>query len=237
MRLTDQQLAFYDAFGFLKLTGLFRDEAAAFSAAFDEIFARHEPSMVISSDDDILQRTGRAGGQTFRHIIAPDFIDRSPALHALRTDPRVLDVVGSLLGDRYTYRASDGHLYHCDTSWHFDAYGSPLSQYTVKLSLYLDPLRGHSGAIRVIPGTHDHESRFARRLQETLYRAPEGVRELFGVPVEEIPSWTIDSEPGDVLVWSFRTIHASFHGRDGRRSMALTFSALPEAREHANGAR
>jgi ectoine hydroxylase-related dioxygenase (phytanoyl-CoA dioxygenase family) len=233
-RLTDQQLAFYDAFGFLRLEGLFRHEAESISAAFDQVFARHEPSMVITHADDILQRTGRPAGRSFRNIIAP-FIERSPTLEALRTDPRVLDIVSSLLGDRYTYRASDGHLFHCDTSWHYDAYGSPLSQYTVKLSFYLDRLRGNSGAIRVIPGTHDHESRFTRRLQETLYREPDVVRDLFGVSVDEIPCWTIENEPGDVIVWSFRTIHASFHGRDGRRSISLTYSAVPQENETAGG--
>jgi ectoine hydroxylase-related dioxygenase (phytanoyl-CoA dioxygenase family) len=226
MRLTPQQLAFYQAFGFLRLPGLFRDEAERFAEAFDQVFARHEPSMVITVDDDVLQRTGRPGDPSFRNIIAPDFIDRSPTLRGLRTDARVLDVVTSLLGDRHAYRASDGHLFHCDTSWHYDAYGSPLSQYTVKLSFYLDRLRGDSGAIRVIPGTHDHESHFARTLQEALYRDPSAVREHFGVGVDQLPCWTIDNEPGDVLVWSFRTIHASFHGRDGRRSLSLTFSGV-----------
>jgi ectoine hydroxylase-related dioxygenase (phytanoyl-CoA dioxygenase family) len=226
--LSAQQLAFYEAFGFVKVDGLFRAEAERFSRAFDEVFARHEPSLVITSDDDVLQRTGRPGSRSYRDIIAPDFIDRHPELRGLRSDPRVLGIVESLLGDRYRYRASDAHRFHCDTSWHYDAYGSPLSQYTVKLSFYLDRLRGDSGAIRVIPGTHDHESRFARRLQETLYRPPEEIRERYGVPADEIPAWTLDNEPGDLVIWSFRTVHASFHGRDGRRSMHLTFSALAD---------
>jgi ectoine hydroxylase-related dioxygenase (phytanoyl-CoA dioxygenase family) len=231
--LSAQQLAFYEAFGFVKVSGLFRAEAERFSRAFEEVFACHEPSLVITSDDDVLQRTDRPGSRSYRDIIAPDFIDRHPELRGLRFDPRVLGIVESLLGDRYQYRASDAHRFHCDTSWHFDAYGSPLSQYTVKLSFYLDRLRGDSGAIRVIPGTHDHESRFARRLQETLYRPPEEIRERYGVRADEIPAWTLDNEPGDLVIWSFRTVHASFHGRDGRRSMHLTFSALADEQSPA----
>ena len=226
--LSAQQLAFYEAFGFVKVDGLFRAEAERFSAAFDEVFARHAPSMVITSDDDVLQRTGRSGPHSYRDIIAPDFIDRHPVLSGLRSDARSLGIVESLLGNRYRYRGSDGHRFHCDTSWHYDAYGSPLSQYTVKLSFYLDRLRGDSGAIRVIPGTHDHESRFARHLQESLYRHPDEIRERYGVRADEIPAWTLDNEPGDLVIWSFRTVHASFHGRDGRRSMHLTFSALAD---------
>lgn len=225
-RLTPQQRAFYDAFGFLRLPGLFREEAPAMSAAFDEIFAAHEPSMVITSDDDELQRTARAATRTYRHIIAPDFVDRHPALRALPQDPRVQGIMASLFDEPFEYRASDGHRFHCDTSWHYDAYGTPLTQTTLKLSFYLDRLRADSGAIRVIPGTHDHVSTFSRRLQETLYRAPDGIRELYGVDAEEIPSWTINNDPGDVLVWSFRTFHASFHGREGRRSFFLAFSTL-----------
>lgn len=225
-RLTAQQRAFYEAFGFLRLPGLFRTEAADIAAGFDAIFAAHPPTMVISSDDDVLQRTPRAATPSFRHIIAPDFVDRSPALRALPDHPRVRGVVDSLLDEPYEYRASDGQRFHCDTSWHYDAYGTPLDRTTVKLSFYLDRLRGDSGAIRVIPGTHDHTSHFARTLQVGLYRSPSEIREQYGVDAEDIPSWTLDNEPGDVVVWSFRTIHASFHGREGRRSFALTFSTL-----------
>jgi hypothetical protein len=223
-RLTPQQRAFWDAFGFVRLRGLFRDEAPRLAEGFDAVFAANPPSMVISSDEDVLQRTPRATSRTYRHIIAPDFVERSPLLRALPQDPRVLGVVASLLDVPAAYRASDGHLFHCDTSWHYDAYGSPLEQNTLKLSFYLDPLRADSGAIRVIPGTHDHLSQFSRRLQETLYRAPEGIRELYGVDAEEVPSWTVETDPGDILVWSFRTFHASFHGPEARRGFFLTFS-------------
>ena len=223
-QLTAQQRAFWDAFGFLRLRGLFRAEAARLGAAFDDVFAAHQPTMVITSEDDVLQRTPRAATPTHRHIIAPDFVERHPTLRGLPDDPRVRGVVAGLFDGPAEYRASDGHRFHCDTSWHYDAYGTPLEQTTLKLSFYLDPLRGESGAIRVIPGTHDHTSQFARRLQETLYRAPQGIRELYGVEAEEIPCWTLDTDPGDVLVWSFRTFHASFHGREGRRSFFLAFS-------------
>jgi len=223
-RLTAPQRAFYDAFGFVRLPGLFRSEAADLADAFDAVFATHKPSLVITSDDDVLQRTPRAATRTYRHIIAPDFVERHPTLRALPDDPRVRGVMASLFDSPFEYRASDGHRFHCDTSWHYDAYGTPLEQTTLKLSFYLDHLRADSGAIRVIPGTHDHTSPFARRLQETLYRAPSGIRELYGVDAEDIPSWTVDNDPGDVLVWSFRTFHASFHGRDGRRSFFLAFS-------------
>lgn len=224
--LTPQQRAFFDAFGFLKLPGLFRAEIDTLAAAFDAVFAEHPPSMVISSDEDVLQRTPRAASRTYRHIIAPDFVEKSPALRDLPNDPRVRGVVAGLVDKPFEYRASDGHRFHCDTSWHYDAYGTPLDQTTIKLSFYLDRLRADSGAIRVIPGTHDHLSEFSRRLQETLYRAPAGIRELYGVDAEDVPSWTLDNDPGDVLVWSFRTFHASFHGREGRRSFFLAFSTV-----------
>lgn len=227
-RLTAAQRAFYDAFGFLRLAGLFRDEAEQLSRGFDDVFAQHDPTMVITSDDDVLQRTERAAGRSYRNIIAPDFVDRSALLRSLDLPrhPRVVGVVASLVDRPVEYRASDGHRFHCDTSWHHDAYGTPLDLETIKLSFYLDRLRADSGAIRVIPGTHDLGSAFATTLRETLYRSPDGVRELYGVDAEAIPSWTLENEPGDVLVWNFRTIHASFRGREGRRSFALTFSTL-----------
>ena len=113
-QLSPQQRAVFDAFGFLKLPGLFRAEIDTLAAAFDAVFAAHPPSMVISSDEDVLQRTPRAATRTYRHIIAPDFVEKSPVLRDLPHDPRVRAVVAGLVDKPFAYRASDGHRFHCD---------------------------------------------------------------------------------------------------------------------------
>jgi hypothetical protein len=227
-RLTPQQVAFFNAFGFLRLRGIFAAEVGRLIEGFEEVFAREEPTMVITRDQDVLQQTNPPRETSYRHIIQPGFTDRSEKLRDLPGDPRVLGIAGSLMGGRAEYLSSDANLFYADTSWHPDLYGAPIEIPHVKLSFYLDTLRADTGAVRVIPGTSFHRSGFAQLMMKQLFVPPSEIRRRFGVEPDEIPCFTIDNDPGDVLVWSFRTFHASFHGGDRRRSFSLTFRQRPE---------
>ena len=75
---------------------------------------------------------------------------------------RAIVRTGGLCGEDYQYWNSDGNYYVDETRWHSD--GSSWSEHEqrnidrdepfffFKLALYLDPLDGESGAVRVIPG-------------------------------------------------------------------------------------
>jgi ectoine hydroxylase-related dioxygenase (phytanoyl-CoA dioxygenase family) len=91
------------------------------------------------------------------------------------------------------------------------------------MSFYLDTLRAETGAVRIIPGSNFLHSDYTKALHDNLFQAPRGIREAFGVEADEIPSYVIDNDPGDLLVWDFRTFHASFHGGDRRRSFSLVW--------------
>jgi len=210
-RLTPQQIAYFETFGFLKVPGLFAADFDDITAGFEEIFEdtqSYETHEWLHFDDE-------------RQII-PKFIERSPKLARLHTDPRVLGVVRSLMGDNWEYAESDGNLFYCDSSWHPDIYGAPLTQYHVKLSFYLDPLRADSGAIRMIPGTNHYLTNFAGSLVRYLQK-PEEIEQTYGVKWDEIPSQVVETDPGDLVVWSFRTIHASFGGDARRRLFSMSF--------------
>ena len=118
-----------------------------------------------------------------------------------------------MLGDDVEYAESDGNLAFCHSEWHADTYGAPMTQRHIKISFYLDQLRDDSGAIRVLPGTHFWEGDYALRLRSS-FREVGRSRELFGVDSTAIPAVIIDSDPGDLLVWDYRVIHASFNGRE-----------------------
>jgi hypothetical protein len=40
-----------------------------------------------------------------------------------------------------------------------------------------------------------------------------------------VPSWTVDVDPGDLVVGNFRTMHASFNGGVRRRLFTMNFAA------------
>jgi hypothetical protein len=218
--LTSQQVAFFHTFGFLKLPGLFKADADRLIAGFDEAFATHAPDKVIT--DDMLQDTDNPVFTDRKRSIIFRIVERTESLRWLMTDARIRGIVQSLVGDRYEARPTDGHIFDCDTSWHPDM-GSD-DRFRVKLSFYLDPQRANSGAIRLIPGSHYVDCDYSKTLLQDLYGRPQKVRQVYGVEAEEIPCCTIDTDPGDLLCWNFRTFHATFHGFQRRRLFSMTFA-------------
>ena len=66
----------------------------------------------------------------------------------------------------------------------------------------------------------------------------------FGVAPRDVPSFAIESQPGDVVVFTENLLHGSFGGRDGRHQHALSFMANPKTdaevasvRAHYEGAK
>lgn len=211
--LTPQQVSFYETFGYLRLPGLFRDEIAEISEGFEAIFAdEHNPRMEIDVE---LHRNER-------RLMVPQFVDKHPALACLRDDPRILGVVGDLLGEGFEYAESDGNLYFCDSEWHCDIYGSPMTVRHVKMSFYLDPLRADSGAPRLMPGTNHWQGTYASTLR-TRFRDFGQIPSVYGIDGPEVPSVTLESDPGDLLMWDFRTIHASYFGLERRRLFTMNY--------------
>jgi hypothetical protein len=157
-----------------------------------------------------------------RRIIIPSFIERSPDLVWLKDDPRLLGIVRRIIGDSFEYAESDGNLFDCESSWHADMYGAPLWQHHLKFSFYLDPLRHDSGAIRVIPGTNFNKTDFARTLRRD-FEDTRQIPEIYGVDDRDIPSFAVETDPGDLVMWSYRTIHASFGGGIRRRLFSVSF--------------
>jgi hypothetical protein len=211
--LSHQQIAYFKTFGFLHLRGLFREDIEGIVAGFERVFA--------DTQHERWELQGFLHGGE-RRIVIPGFIDKDETLRELRHDPRIVGIAKGLIADDYEYVDSDGNLWYCETYWHSDVYRSPLSAYHVKISFYLEPLRGENGAIRLIPGSNFYSESYAEILRRDLANH-EGIKDIYGVAGAEIPALTLESEPGDLIVWNQRTIHASYNGTARRRSFALTF--------------
>ena len=212
-RLSPQQLRFYETFGFLKIAGLFAADVHRITSGFEEVFAEADhPRM----------ETYEELHNNDRRIIIPGFITRSPDLAWLQHDPRVVGICRGLIGDDYEYAESDGNIFDCESEWHSDIFAAPFHQYHLKLSFYLDSLSGEGGAIRIMPGTNHHDQTYAKLLRRDLMD-PTITEELFGVKGRDLPSWTVNSEPGDLVIWNFRTIHASYNGGLRRRLFSVNF--------------
>jgi hypothetical protein len=225
-RLSAPQIEFFRTFGFLKLPGLFKSEVPRLVDGFNEVFANQAPDIELTEDP--LQQTDNPAFEKKRRRIIIPFIDRSQDLSWLSSDPRIVGIVDSIMaGGPYEAEPTDGHIFDCDTAWHRDfGFNSKEDPFRLKLSFYLDSQRANSGAIRVIPGTNFHQGPYATRLNTNLYGNPKRARENYGVEADQIPCTVIESDPGDLICWDYRTIHASFHGFQKRRLFSMTFRAL-----------
>jgi ectoine hydroxylase-related dioxygenase (phytanoyl-CoA dioxygenase family) len=220
MGLTDQQLAFYRTFGFLKFPGAFADDIGAITDAFEEVWAA----------------SGRTHDRVKRSMLVP-FVDSHPRLAALLDDPRIDETIAAILGDDYNYETSDGNYYVGDTKWHSDKEPDDRHE-SLKVAFYLDPVTAATGALRVIPGSVHPGDTFLRRLHEAVpFTTASRPLESWGVAGEDVPAYAIESVPGDMLLFNHRIKHSSWGGGDRRRMFTLNFEAryaepdLPMLRE------
>ena len=52
---------------------------------------------------------------------------------------------------------------------------------------------------------------------------PDRMRDVFGVDADKLPSVAVDTNPGDLIVLNFRTVHASFAGTGKRRLININY--------------
>lgn len=233
--VTEQQRRFFQTFGFVRFDGLFADDIADITSAFDDVVTASESaaadSQSVMHESDIdqyntafeeLERVETHDHVHFgkRRIIVPFVLEKHERLAAIPQDDRFVTAARALIGPEYEVVGSDGNVFHCDTSWHYDFLHAPLDQLFVKFFLYLDPVDGDTGSLRVIPGSNHWDTPFAAGLRGSLadWRS---IDDALGVPGDQIPHWPIDSRPGDMIAAYYRTLHATYGGVSGRRLIAM----------------
>ena len=225
MKLTEQQLRFFQDFGFLKFEGLFARDIDAITDAFEQLWAEHGGG-----------HDGKPHDRERRSALV-HFIDRNEYLSSLIDDPRLDDIASSILGEDYNYISSDGNFYVGDTRWHSD--GDRVTKYlSMKMGFYLDPVTRDSGCLRVIPGSHHVGDRFAEAMHEAAETSRDNrMDELWGINGNEVPAMALETLPGDVLLFNLKIKHSSWGGSDRRRMFTINYEQryrdedLPELRE------
>lgn len=197
IKLSQQQVDFFNTFGFIVLPGLMADSIDWITEEFEAVF----------TDRGIIH------DGTKRSCVVP-FIDQRVRLATLLDDPRIAGVAASLLGDDFNYLNGDGNYYTGDTRWHSDGFHD-VGKY-VKIAFYLDPVQRETGALRVIPGSHLPNMR-------ATWDATKAVEseELWGIEMKDVPAVALESNPGDVVAFNHNLMHAAFGGSTVRRMFTL----------------
>lgn len=156
---------------------------------------------------------------------------RDPLLTRLVADDRIYETVSHLLGHGCRWLCSEGHRYLGDTKWPPDG-GSTQDYPFIKVSLYLDPLMNDTGCLRVIPGSHRSPLHDALKKLADREGPADRSTPRIDVPGTEVPSFPLESKPGDIFFLNMNLWHASFGGKPGRCHLALNFTPEPTHPEH-----
>ena len=198
MALTEQQVAFFETFGYLVFRGMVTDDLPWINAGFEEIFTQ------VPEKHDGTRRT-IAG------------TDSSEKLCRLLDHPRVVEAASSLMGDDFNYLGGDANYYVGDTGWHSDGWHD--HGLFVKMAFYLDPVTRDTGCLRVIPGSHWIDNPWVAATRPVNHSEA-----VFGVHGSEVPSVALESQPGDVVVFNHNLQHAAYGGSNRRRMFTLNLS-------------
>ena len=222
--LTADQKAHFATFGFLTVR-------KAFSAGeMEEIIADAET--VWGKD-----REGRASRERGQHITK--FVEQGQALIRMVNDDRIAGAVEDLIGPDFLWAGSEGNwTVKSSHGWHNDRPSETdeeLAFTRLKINIYLDSVTEESGALRVLPGSQQpYFHRALRPLEDTHHEmgSADPLATPYGVPGPDLPFLAFESEPGDLVFFNQSLFHAVFNGFDGRRYIALKFTAHPTTDIH-----
>ena len=215
--LTQKQLDFFDIFGYLLI---------------QELFSPNEIEKIIEGFEWSIQNCG--GGKNHDGASRTMFlkpIEHIPEMCTILDHPPILELIGSVLGNDFNYCGGDGNYYTGDTGWHPD--GSWGQLFAAKTAFYLDPLTRDTGALRLIPGSHQPDH-FVRQEKIDINNS----LQLFGVPPTEFPgSIAVETNPGDIVIFNHDLYHASFGGGTRRRMFTMNCTRQAKTPEDLEMAR
>ncbi|GDX82829.1 hypothetical protein LBMAG42_46400 [Deltaproteobacteria bacterium] len=212
----DADIAHFLTFGFVVLRRHF--DPTELSAELDRAIEDGHPPRAEPA------RVGaRLGGDLLPFRYVPMMNERTPASLALLD--HFAPFAAALLGVPVLPVRAKGVEYQGSSQWHRDSDGAWPS---IGFAAYLEPLRGPTGALRVIPGSHVGE--FAASVARYIGVTPSAASHDGEARVERVPARAIDSDPGDVIAFDERLFHASFQHPGAvapRRQWRVDFVAAP----------
>ena len=216
--LTQDQVDYFGAFGFLRLHRLF-DTATI--------------ERVISAADALWEEDFGGTPDPTASLMQDRFVERSDTLLALIDDSLLYDKLQQLMGDRLVFCGSEGNYGVAGSPtahhWHADRPGAAeLGYLRIKVMLYLAPMTEENGALRVIPGSH--RAPFHQALLPFNQRHTQKDPIFFGEHGSKIPAHIIETNPGDAVLFSQTLYHSVyFTALPARRYLALKYASWPNS--------
>jgi len=225
--LTKQQTIGFETFGLLLIRSAFSaQEIERIKIGSDQLWASELATNPKFCDGDCLTSA----------------VERSDQLRWLVEDDRIFLSMQQLLGKDFIWSGSESHRRpaddidlqrYTDHPWHADRGGDGRElEYTrIKIMLYLQPMRKQTGALRVIPGSHRlplHSSLCS--FEEAHHKNAKPL--YFGTTGNDVPSYALETEPGDMIMFNQALYHAVYGKAGQRQYLALKYAAKPTTEHH-----
>ena len=206
---SQKRIAHFEAFGFVVLRRLLDDSETA--ALTTEVTAALGDAFGAIGTDTDPEVTGGIRGDYL-----PLSVDRTPLSQALiADDPRLFQGSAALLGQPTVPTMPIATCFTSNAGWHTDQ-GPDVGG--VKFLAHLERRIAGTGALRVVPGSHDPA--FGERVRGYWSRDP--ARQ--GFDGWDAPCVVLETEPGDVIAFDLHLYHSS---AGGDRRLAWTIEFLP----------
>ena len=203
---TSEQKAHFDTFGFVVLRCCYSAvEMAQLGSMFDTVMAERVQSSERVEIWPCVVDFALGNGALSR-----TFVERNC----------MFDTITALLGGDFLWYGLSYNLFGGNSRWHPDQHGDERG--SVKALLYLDPLRRWNGCLRVIPGSH--RSHLHEMLKPHQPPGDDPDSAMFGLTGSEVPAHALESDPGDMIIFSKCLWHAAFGAADKRRMVSFSFA-------------
>jgi len=202
--LSNEQIAAYQKDGYIVLRGVFpRDEMAELRREAHALIERLQRQRDV--DATWGSARGLGDGRRTQLLHCHDTQFQSAAFSRLLVDPRLVDPVADLIGPNVQLHHNKLFIKPPEKGspfpMHQDHPFFPHARHTMLAAIiHFDDAPLAKGCVRVVPGSH---------LAGPLEHDPEG---SFHLPLEQYPlsdSIPIEAQAGDVLIFSYLTIHGS----------------------------
>ena len=211
--LTTGHVHHFRTFGFVVLRGYLADRVTALRAEVDTAI---RDAYAASYDERVID--GISG-----HYL-PMASRLTPVSASLVCDdPRLIGAAEQLLGGPVIPECPEGILYFSEAGWHTD---DGIGVRGVKFAAYFDELTAGTGALRLVPGSHQ-PGQNARLSAYSCRRGPARSEAEAAAYQASFPGFIAGTSPGDAIAFDLHTWHASSGGRD-RLAWTAVYQRCPE---------
>lgn len=208
IRLTPQQLAFIDTFGYLSFPELLKDKIEIIQKEFEAVWTERGGGM------DGKPHAARCARSSCRSLTRANIFPVCLMIRVSTVSSAACWARTSITSAAMAIFMSAIRPGIPTEIWAGGSIGTPRLKY-YKMAFYLDPLTRSNGALRVIPGSHRFGEGYAEGLEKQIRQS----QAVWGISGAEVPAIPLETTPGDVVVFNFATKHSAWGGGNQRRNV------------------